>query len=74
MAFHWKDGWLFERTAEGMRIRNDDLFIDVIIPHREWVSILRATDSLQEAVANVAFERGRSKGYTEGFKQGQNSR
>ena len=48
--FHWKDGWMFQRTSIGIRIYNEVCCVDFTIPYPEWLSILKATDSMKEAV------------------------
>ena len=47
---HWRDGWMFERQADGaVRIWNDNYWtdqrgpvVDLMIPADEWVSIIAA--------------------------------
>lgn len=47
-GFHWREGWYFERLENGdVRLRKDTEhpsealpFVDVIIPAREWASIV----------------------------------
>ncbi len=51
--FHWKDGWMFARKADGIRIYNDTCHVDMLIPYAEWLSILRVTDSTEEAIKAV---------------------
>lgn len=57
MPYHWKDGWMFERTKDGMHIYNETCAVDLVIPHNEWLSILKATDSLEQALSKVVFAR-----------------
>lgn len=48
--FHWQDGWTFTRKDDGIHIRNRICCVHVTIPYREWLSILKATTSMGDAI------------------------
>lgn len=48
--YHWRDGWTFTRKDNGVRIRNEACCVDITIPFTEWLSILKATDTMKDAL------------------------